>query len=292
MMDRVNTPDCETINIVFNIDDGFSRHCGVTISSIIRNNKNHIFHFHILGLGLSEDNRHKLQKTAGKKHTVSFYDIAPELVNNLPYLGEHTTIAAASYIRLFITDYLPDDIDKVLYLDCDMLVLKSLDELWHTPLEGYALAAVEDVIRYSEHWLDHDDSIGYFNAGMMLINLRYWREHNVKRQFMDFIDRYADQIRYHDQDVLNGTFFDKKILLYNKWNLFPRFLEKRYRDECPEYEKTCSRDPAIVHFVGRKKPWNTRSYHPYFPRYYYYQLFTPWKFLGPSKKGIKKRANK
>lgn len=278
----------DVIHIVFNIDDRFARHCGVTISSVIRNNPARAIHFHILGLDVSEKNKERLRRVAGRKRPVTFYDVDPALVNELPYLGEHTSIAAASYVRLFLTDFLSEEIGKVLYLDCDTLVLQSLDELWDIDLSGYALAAVEDVITYSDHWLDHDDSVGYFNAGVMLINLRYWRENNAKDRFMSFLSRYSDQIRHHDQDALNGVFYDRKLLIENKWNTFPRFCEKKYREEYPEYEKICSKDPCIVHFTGRKKPWNTRSYHLYFPRYYLYQLFTPWKFRGPSKKKCRK----
>ena len=107
-------------------------------------------------------------------------------------------------------------------MDGDIIVRHSLQPLWKTDLTGFALAAVltgfsHDLQIYNR--LKYASGLGYFNAGVLLISLDYWRVHHVAERFANIINARRNDITGHDQDVLNIAFCDKKILLPTKYNL-------------------------------------------------------------------------
>lgn len=268
-------------------------HCAVTMASVIRNNGEETLHFHIFGLNIDDEDKSKLKKTVREKE-ISFYDVSGDLVKDLPNLNGDSYISAASYIRLFLCDFLDKDIYKVIYLDCDLIVRSSLSGLWNTDIEGFAVAAAEDLMVKSgtwhdmdETWLGYSTGFGYFNSGVLLINLKYWRENNVKESFYACMDKYASQFKFHDQDVLNGVFYNKKKTLDNKWNTFDAYYYKwrpEHRDDIECMHRT---DPCIIHYAGRLKPWNTIVRHHLFDEYRKYRDHTPWPYAKPSFREMK-----
>ena len=115
----------------------------------------------------------------------------------------------AAYYRLLMTSVLPKDLDKVLYLDCDMIVLRDIHEIFNIELEHYALAAISDNLPYSEqHRLQLHMEVGErtFSSGVMLINLSYWRENNVESGLLEYAKRHREEVYLHDLDVLNYYF--------------------------------------------------------------------------------------
>lgn len=126
---------------------------------------------------------------------------------NLPNQRAHLTVE--TYYRLFISDILPSDIDKVLWLDCDIIVAGDLKELWNEGISDSAVGVVPDFennnVRVMNR-LKYDAAYGYFNAGVLLINLKYWRRENIIPIFTNYISDHYENLYYHDQDVLNYVF--------------------------------------------------------------------------------------
>lgn len=260
---------------------------GVMMHSVCVNNMDTDIVFHVVvdedvSSVDCEDLMDVVAQFAGK--TISVYPVTREILNNT-FPGVSGTIPRASYFRLFLSELLPESIDKVLYLDGDIIVRGSLACLWDIDLSSYALAAVPDmrtgtIDRYNR--LRYSPNKGYFNAGVLLINLKYWREHQVLNSFLDFITNNPSSIVAHDQDVLNYMFQDLKLTLPIKYNLQHGFLWKSplcyywdYEDEILEARK----DPVILHFTSANKPYAKyqRPRHPFSSSFVKYQNMTKWK---------------
>ena len=270
------------INIVLSSDDSYIPYCSTTMLSIVSNND--ACSFYIISEHLNEDSKQKLLEIAKQNgSSATFITIPPKLLDTLPMPKSKAVshISLATYYRLFIADLLPQDVDKVLYLDCDILVRKSLVELWNTPLDDFALGAVYQINSEANercYALGISVMYGYFNAGVLLINLQYWRQHNCSAKFLLFIKQQFERIFYHDQDILNAVLFDKTKRLSCKWNMTTNLFRNSvyYINEKDkkgnivrkneDYKKTIRqevKDPAIIHFVTSLKPWNPRCFHPW-----------------------------
>ena len=151
---------------------------------------------------------------------VFFYVVDGTKFCDLPALDD-AAVTQAAYYRLELARLLPLSIDKVLYLDGDIIVRKCLDELWNTDISNFAVAVVTDFLEQSheeENYLKVERKCGYFNSGVMLVNLKYWREHNLREDYYRFIQNHPERIRYWDQDVLNYVLNEQKLKLPIKYN--------------------------------------------------------------------------
>ena len=122
----------------------------------------------------------------------------------------------STYIRLFLAEILPTTIDKVLYLDSDVLCLGGVLPLYTANLDEIPLLGVEDI-----HSVKHTKRLNlsaYINAGVLLINLKYWRDKGVINNFYQHITDDRDLIKLHDQDVINLTFDNSIRMVSNVWN--------------------------------------------------------------------------
>ena len=126
-------------------------------------------------------------------------------------------LSKSAYYRLLLVSILPTDIEKVLYLDCDIIVCGDISYLWKIDLENYAVAAISDLkimplngIHSQTLSMSYD--LAYFNSGFMLVNLSYWRRYNLERRLLTFLKTHI--VVFHDQDALN-------YVLKGKWFMLP-----------------------------------------------------------------------
>lgn len=291
------------MNILLSTDNKYVMPTGVLMHSISTNNDGNI-HYHVLtDLEFSDKNRESLGNIAQRYgNNISFYAVTPEMTKDFPFGREDQPkgVTIATYYRLFIADILPQDIHKIIYLDGDMIVRKSLSDLWNVNLDGFAIGAVHDM-----HEGYHSTSgrlpyksaeYGYLNAGMLLINLDYWRENDCSRQFMNCVLRYSEALQYHDQDVLNITLHDKVKWLPVTFNFQSAFLEKFskpgrfgfWENEIEQFK----RDPVIVHFTAEDKPWKIEVFHTYthdWRRYFFKSEWRHNKLEGESARNLKQK---
>lgn len=185
-----------------------------------------------------------------------------------PYAGGYQVrdISAGTYLRLALPRLLPD-VDRILYMDADVLVRESLLPLWRTPLNGNVLAAVKGAVNLSEKWEWNSDRPywhllaemkgGYINAGVTLIDLAEVRKRGLEAEW----DSLAGQrFYYQDQDILNITCQGAITYLPPKYNRLAYLEGEAYRQFIAEgifTEAECGeamRSPAILHYAG-DKPW-------------------------------------
>ena len=276
----------EKMHIAICLDKDYVIPTGVLMYSACVNNQDMDIVFHILiDESVTEkeqqDLRDIINKFEGKR--VIFYPIKSMTALSFPLIKKHLTRAA--YYRLFLSDILPSTIEKVLYLDGDIIVRHSLLPLWNTDITNYAAGAVMDVcdgdIKIYNR-LRYPYRKGYFNSGVLLINLRYWRDNNIVTEFTEYLNAYPERIMQEDQDVMNVVLQDKKLKLPVKYNLQTAFLTNDPFWDYWKYESEVKMgidDPVIVHYTSKWKPWyaNLPFPHPYRNTFLKYQCQTKWK---------------
>lgn len=275
------------IHIAFNLDNNYVAHCATVIASIIDNNTNYCsISFHLISADLSSQNKNQLKdwiKNKDNFYQIFFYDIDKTIFDDFP-LGQ-TYLNITCYYRLLIPTLLTG-IDKAIYLDCDTIVLGSLEGLWNTTLETKAWAGVRDRINdyirvYNR--LDFPLEYGYFNDGVMLLNLDEMRKVDIISISKDLAKNIPLALKNHEQDILNKIFYKSKQPLDFKYNLLEYYLyteEWLYLDRkyYPEIIEAC-KNPVIVHFCMPQKPWHVECINPYKELYYKYRRMTPWPEL-------------
>ena len=270
-----------TIEIVFCVDHRFIMPAGVMIHSVSKNNLNQDIRFHVVvDESVTEEDKEDLREVAGR-NSAQFYLVDSQAFSSMPLLPN---ISCATYYRLMIPQILSEEIHKVLYLDCDIIVRHSLLPLWKTNMDGYAVAAVIDnldsVTDVYER-LEYPQDLGYFNAGVLLLNLKYMRANDIHSEMMSYMKSHYESLLFSDQDILNYVLRERKVSLPVKYNLQTSFLfvpdmccydYKKYEQEVLEARK----DPVILHYT-LGKPWMEGTNHPYLSSFFRYQSETKWK---------------
>lgn len=292
------------MNIVYASDNNFAEILGISMISLFENNKEcSEITVYILDDGISKDNKEKLLFVAeAYGREIYFLDIS-EI--NVPESVQSARWSKSAFTRLFLRRILSNNIKKVLYLDCDTLVLRSLCQLYQTNMDDYIAAGTQDCVSklYLRNLNLNDDDI-YCNSGVLLINLERWRESD----FELFFNKFNSVIKYPDQDVINGVCSKKLLKLDLQFNCYTSIFDFTYKDLL-KYRKPskyysekevdeAKSNPAIVHFTTSflsLRPWVEESKHPYVNEWLKYKDMSPWKDV-PLKKdnrsGKKKTAVK
>ena len=252
------------IEIVCGIDRKFIIPCGVMICSLIKTNKRSVFSFHIVHdlEGSLPEFVYLLKYIKENGHKYNLCSVDASRLQGLP-LSNHASVA--NYFRLLFSEILPDTLQKVIYLDSDLVFLGAIDPLWEVDVSNYSVAAVEQQ-DYNHSYLGLASSSAYFNSGVMLINLADWRVNQVSHKAFEFIGQNKSKIKYWDQDVFNVLFEGKWLKIDRIWN----HLDSEDLGES-----------KVVHFAGKHKPWNAHCAHRYKLLYFkYLRLYlSPYSYL-------------
>jgi lipopolysaccharide biosynthesis glycosyltransferase len=288
----------EPIVIVCAADDKYSMPLSVMARSVLANLKNkRKVQFFIIDGGIRDKNKRKIRKTLNFANCdVSFIPKPDTLSKKLEAAYQYTItdglarkyLAIASYYRLMIADLLPEQLDKAIYLDCDLVIEGDLEELWETNLEENFLLAAKDLwipsvssqnglLNYKELEIPADNA--YFNAGVLVVNLKKWRTEGFFTKAVNYLNKNKDTIRFADQDILNGLLAQQWGELHPRWNVTPGVFEYSKWQDSPFsetiYQEMVSQ-PYITHFAAEAKPWNSLK-STYKEQFYRYVDITEWK---------------
>ena len=225
----------------------------------------------LIQTNVTEENQAVLSAMAASYQNISlrFFNATP-LIRDYD-LKANAHISVETYFRFLIQKILPD-YDKVLYLDCDLIVNADVAELYKTDIDGYLLAAARDpeflghvngadkqIQKYIFHQLNMKDPRNYFQAGVLLFNESEMRKAYTLEQWLTFA---SIPYRYNDQDVLNIYCEGRVKYLDMSWNLItdcdhtrvcntivhaPEHIQKEYH--------AAHAAPKIIHYAGHRKPW-------------------------------------
>ena len=268
----------ETIYLAASSDDNYAQHVGVMLQSLLRNTQTpESICCYLISCGISTENQQFLHDVANKFNAQLHIITTDESkYQNLPTLR----YGIAAYQRLLLPDYLPDNIEKVIYLDADTLVLDDIRKLWTIDLTGKPLGAVENLSPKACKNLGFKRT-EYFNSGMLVIDLIRWRQQNIYKRTLAFIRENLHKLRYFDQCALNYIFFGQWHKLPLRWNQQADIygVLKKYAQGCgysTDELRQAITHPGIVHFIGEQKPWMLNCFHPFKKHYRHYLQQTPW----------------
>lgn len=260
-------------------DTNFVIPLGVMLHSLCLNDRGNELHFHIIvDDSVTEKQKEALRSVVTGKGDLCFYLI------NIASIRKYLVVKVENfpipiYYRLLVAKILPETVHKVLYLDADMIIRHDLSTLWSVSLQEKAVAAIPNQSDCNQFWkrLNYEESLGYFNSGVLLLNLDYIRKNQLTDNFIDYIKNNADKLVCPDQDVLNYVLRNCKLTLsvgFNAQEGFYRVPPENVFGDVDEFEKGIT-DPDIVHYT-KEKPWSKNCRHPLKNLYYYYKAMTPW----------------
>ena len=177
-----------------------------------------------------------------------------------------TDISYTVFLRYFVADFVKED--KALYLDCDLVVTKNLDDLFATDIQDYPLAAVRDFGGRAYFGRE------MFNAGVLLINNVLWKQENMTQKLIDLTNEWHDKVDQADQSILNMFFENRWLELDFDYNHI--VIHKQFTD----YRLPVGQDyPGIIHYLSHRKPWKDLAAQTYRDVWWYYHGLE-WTELG------------
>ena len=267
-----------TVNVLYPFDDNYAPYAAISMTSLFENNRDldgiNVF---VLGFGLSDENIRKLSET-GQKYGRHIEFIPEERISifidklDMPsYRG--ASVAAA---RLFISDYLPDNIRRIIYLDSDTLVVGDILRLFDSDMSGCPVAMTADsVARKYKTLLGFGDEEIYHNAGVILYDLDEWSHRRCSERIIEHITNVRKNYEALDQDLINVVLKGEIHTLPPAYNLQPFhavYDPKTYMRVTgssgyytAEQIEEAAKDPVILHcfrYLGMF-PWHKGSLHPW-----------------------------
>lgn len=253
----------QEISIVVASDDRYAQHGAVTCASILVNHKGtQSVHFYYLSDNITESKAVAIAATVtGLKGKITFIPVGNRKVN--AFTSGH--VSKAAYLRLLIPELLPVDCQKAIYFDTDLVVLDDVQQLWEYPLSGKPVGAVPDLGILSSRRMQRQkaETIGlqqgepYFNSGVMVLDMAAWRRESYSWRVIACVEK--GNFRHHDQDGLNKVFHHNWQLLPLRWNVIPLVFTLPLKILSNAAWRTAAieaaKNPAVMHWAGRYKPW-------------------------------------
>ena len=236
--------------------------------------------------GLGDGLRRRISESLPDNAVVKWLTPSRSDFDGVPLIGG---MPITTYDKVTIAELLPHHVRKVIWLDCDMLVLTDLTELWENPLGSDHALAVPDalvgtvssrfgIMRYAELGLDGSEP--YFNAGMLVIDTGKWRDSSVAREAIKYLKAFRRSVFFWDQEALNVVLAGKWAEIDSRWN-WSATLDRISARNGASPVNGIKRD-RIVHFNGNLKPWIVRESWQLDSVYYDVLDRTAWKGWRPS----------
>lgn len=270
------------MHLLFATNDAYVPHVATTLASIFENNMDMQFVVHIMATEISDDNYKKLKKFVERYHHLLDVKIVnpDDLEIDLSICGKWGIFPS---LKLYAAELYPN-VDKILYIDADMICLGSLKPIESVDMTEYYIAASTDEQGAERHKqrlnLPHDAFYGC--AGLVWFNLNKWRKEDVCRKCFNYFNSPAnrDIIKWGEQDVLNkvcqGHIYELPIV-YNMFSFYwlhhGRNIPIRYRDNMIEHKH----NTVIIHYIDSCKPWFKDNHFPLKKYYWQYHQLTSWK---------------
>jgi lipopolysaccharide biosynthesis glycosyltransferase len=284
------------IDVALAADTAYIPHAATTLHSLLTSNDPTTVRAHLLH---PPDLSRKVitvmeRMVTGSGGAIRFHQIGRADVQGLPSMGR---ISQVMWYRLLLPELLP--IERVLYLDCDTLVVDDVSSLWTLDMGSQPIAAVTNV--FPHDLIHRPGELGipidrYFNSGVLLMDLDVWRRTDCAAAVVHLARHHPDRLVFPDQDALNIVLSEKRVPLHPRWNaqnsiFYFSWAEERFSAATIAEARS---NPAIVHFEGpaQAKPWHRRSTHPYQPTYLEHRAHTPWPRVRLEGSGVRDRLRR
>lgn len=285
----------EKLDVLYMCNNRFAGIAGISLTSLFMNNRreNISITVYLLLVNVSIENRQRFDTLARQFHqTIHLIDcgnVYQELQDgNIPaYRGSSMT-----NLRLYFDRFVPDSVERLLYLDSDTLICASLSELSHIDMHGKMLGMGFDA--YGRQFTSHRCPENYYNAGVLLIDCSQWRSGRWYTRIMDYMEKNTVHFSHPDQDIFNIICREEILTLpikYNFQTVHRLYSDKTYfRSLAPKkyysiQEIEEARDkPAVLHMIRSLgcNPWNYKSSHPDTALFLQYKAVSLWNDMPES----------
>lgn len=279
------------LNVMYLTDNNYVVFAGVSIISLFENNKNiDVINVYVIDDSIADENK-KIYKQIAERYgrEIIFLDLSRglEILQEMKapqYRNSYTT-----YLKLFAFDLLPEDVDRIFFIDSDSIVVGCLEEMISFDMQGKMVGAVRDGISHPyKVALGYPEEDSWFNMGVMLVDVHKWKSDKAQQKVIEQLKKRNAYIAV-DQDILNITQHGNICTLHPKYNATPHhyiYSYDKFMKALPQkgfYDKKtieeANKEPVIRHFerfIG-ESPWNKNSVHPYTELFDSYLKISPWK---------------
>jgi lipopolysaccharide biosynthesis glycosyltransferase len=280
--------------------DEYLAHCATMLHSLLSRQPDGEVRIHLMhGPDISRRQEEQLAGMVNREGgEISFLYVSDERVAGLPTKG---FTRKATWYRIFLAEMLPW-VERMIYLDSDLIVLDSLVPLFETDLEDNWVGAVTNIFQWNH--VQRPAELGlagtevYFNAGVLLMDLDAMRRNNLGEVMLEYGIENAERIEWRDQDALNVVLGERRLRLHPRWNVMNSFrwqgADEVFGHEAAEEAR---RNPAIRHFEGPSdnKPWHYLCERDLSELYMRHRRLTPWPRLrreGVTPRNMLRRARR
>lgn len=251
------------INVCVACDDNYAKYAGVVIASALKSSAEaDEMRFYILDGGISDENKTKISELKSIKDCeINFVSINNEMFSDYLTVKTHSYISIPTFYRLKLPTLLPN-VDRVIYFDCDIVINGSLQELFEADLGTCPIAGVKDL---NKKMLKKNPT--YVNAGMLVMDIKNMREQNTESEFLSWTREHINTIKVGDQEIINEVLKGRIKIVDDTWNVQSSNFTNR---------SSYTKNPKVIHYVARKKPWHWASFSYHRDLYFKYLQLTPW----------------
>ena len=246
-------------SLLVTLDENYIEQMKVLMTSIYINNPGQIFNIYLIHSGISDEKLDALESNLSKFS----YKLFPIKAEDGLFSSARVTdrYPKEMYYRLLAGELLPENLDKIIYIDPDILVINSLKEIWETDIRDFLFAAASHTgktdMANNVNKIRLGTDTDYYNSGFLLINLKRAREEIVPEEIFAYADHNYKNLLLPDQDILNAMYGDKVLPLKDSiYNYDARnYSSYLLRSKGEEDLGWVMENTVILHFCGRDKPW-------------------------------------
>lgn len=282
------------MDILYSSSDSYAFLTGISLLSLLENNKKcQEINIYIMDNAISKENKEKLIQVAEKYFRKLSFVPMPDMEEMTGQTIDTRRWNISTFGRLYMASVLPETVHKVLNIDCDTIIVDSIESLWNIDLTGKVFGGMLECMndRYRRN-IGMKNGEYYLNGGIVFMNCDEVRENGYEQKFTAYIQKYGSSLAYLDQDVLNGVVeAEKKAKLPMRYNVLSIYFYATYEQmikirrskdfySATEFEKA-TKNPGLVHFttcfLDGVRPWIEGNQHPYLQKFLDYKAMSPWK---------------
>lgn len=286
------------VNLIFASDENYLKYTAVTLASVLKNfgGDRQLNVYILTDRFLSEQGLQKIRDLRAHRD----FELENVIVDASQFAKIRTTpgITLATYYRLVMHDVLPLDVERCIYLDSDIIIRRSLEEIYDVPMDGFLFAGVQDSISYVyNRKFSLPTNAPHINAGVTIVNVKEARASAFSEKINDYLDKHRYLVTLGDQQIINAVFYQKIKYIPVAWNVHGSMFLPDWRKQHAGVNNSFSneeltdatKDPAAIHYTYKRKPWVSME-HPRAAEWWDYAIITP--FFDASEKPAKAAPQK
>ncbi|HVX52223.1 MAG TPA: glycosyltransferase family 8 protein [Chitinophagaceae bacterium] len=261
------------MHIAIAFDENYLTPVYALVTSIFLNNKDEVINIHAIATGITEAEKEELVAYVKTYNgAINFYKLDKSILDGFA-VPENSYFTIAAYYRIFFPLLVPSEVEKLLYLDSDIIVIGNLRSLYETEIGKKPVGAKLELLGKPRPDLGIYRTDTYFNSGVLLFNNREWKHQNIAEKASQFIRDFPERMKCVDQDALNAVLVENWFRIDDRYNVLYQDVPKNLS---ASNLKSYLSDKVVIHFsMGEHKPWMILGKNRLRHLYHYYLKRSP-----------------